>query len=303
MRKIIVTVGCSGSGKTTWATNFIEKNEGYLRVNRDAIRMQITASNSKILIKELEKLVSKILDEQVRTILNDGYNVIIDNTHLQKKYIDEILMKYNHLAEVRLVFFDKSASKCKNGVMQRDGFNTNVDYIDRQAQQYKKLREQITDLIYPVTNIKYKCDKKLPECIICDLDGTVSLYGNKNAFDRDFENDDINKPLVKVISGLCIDNDWPYDLIFFSGRNRKFRKQTEQFLNKALGVGAPYQLYMRDEKDMRRDSIVKMEMFENYIKGKYNPICVFDDRLQVIEEVWNKLGLFVFNCNQENKRF
>lgn len=27
------------------------------------------------------------------------------------------------------------------------------------------------------------------------------------------------------------------------------------------------------------------------------------DRLQVIEEVWNRLGLNVFNCNQNGKRF
>lgn len=47
---------------------------------------------------------------------------------------------------------------------------------------------------------------------------------------------------------------------------------------------------MRPQGDMRRDSIVKRELYENHIKGKYNVVAIFDDRPQVIRECWQALG-------------
>lgn len=38
MNNVIITVGISGSGKSTWSTNFIKENPKYLRLNRDDIR-------------------------------------------------------------------------------------------------------------------------------------------------------------------------------------------------------------------------------------------------------------------------
>ena len=57
------------------------------------------------------------------------------------------------------------------------------------------------------------------------------------------------------------------------------------------------ELLMRKADDVRKDSIVKREMYEEHIKGKYNVKFVFDDRPQVVK-TWRELGLFVFDCNQ-----
>ena len=51
-----------------------------------------------------------------------------------------------------------------------------------------------------------------------------------------------------------------------------------------------HDLFMRPEGDMRRDSVVKRELYEQHIKGKYNVLAIFDDRPQVIRECWQELG-------------
>jgi hypothetical protein len=38
----------------------------------------------------------------------------------------------------------------------------------------------------------------LPDAIICDLDGTLALFGDRNPYDRDFENDKPNIPTVST---------------------------------------------------------------------------------------------------------
>ncbi len=36
--KIIITRGIPGSGKTTWAKNFVKNNPNYIRISRDDLR-------------------------------------------------------------------------------------------------------------------------------------------------------------------------------------------------------------------------------------------------------------------------
>jgi hypothetical protein len=47
---------------------------------------------------------------------------------------------------------------------------------------------------------------------------------------------------------------------------------------------------MRDKGNNEKDSIVKRNMFEKYIRGKYFIEYVLDDRNQVVE-MWRSMGL------------
>ena len=49
-------------------------------------------------------------------------------------------------------------------------------------------------------------------------------------------------------------------------------------------------LLMRKDNDDRKDSIVKKEIYDNEILGKYNVLFVLDDRDQVVK-LWRSLGL------------
>ncbi len=80
-------------------------------------------------------------------------------------------------------------------------------------------------------------------------------------------------------------------IILLSGRMDTYRPQTESFLTKN---SVPHShLWMRAEGDMRKDSIIKREIYEREIAGKYNVLFVLDDRNQVVD-MWRSLGLTVF---------
>ena len=51
---------------------------------------------------------------------------------------------------------------------------------------------------------------------------------------------------------------------------------------------------MRSKGDHRSDTEVKKEIYDKYIKDKYNILCVFEDRDKVVK-MWRDEGLL---CNQ-----
>jgi len=50
---------------------------------------------------------------------------------------------------------------------------------------------------------------------------------------------------------------------------------------------------MRAAGDMRKDAIVKAEIFDREIRHRWDVTAVFDDRQQVVR-MWRSLGLTVF---------
>jgi len=300
-----ILIGISGSGKTTWAINWIASHPNYVRVNRDDLRSGLTGidkTNLKEYYKnpnlfKLEQAITKIQDHQVELLLSKRLNVILDNTNLDGEEVERVIAKFNHLADIELRVFETSLSKAMDRVLARDN-RKDTEYIKKQYKDYQKFVGTITSYNYRQTHprsILVEQDGSLPHCKICDLDGTLALFYGKNPFDRDFENDIVNEPVAKIM------NATDGEAIFFSGRKVEFEDQTRIFLKRA-GM-KEYKLFMRGDKDDRRDSLVKIDMYNEHIRDKYYVDFVVDDRLQVIEEVWNEIGLFVFNVNQGNRMF
>jgi len=50
---------------------------------------------------------------------------------------------------------------------------------------------------------------------------------------------------------------------------------------------------MRPAGDIRKDVLIKQEIYEREIKDKYNVLFVLDDRQSVVDG-WRSLGLTVF---------
>lgn len=140
---------------------------------------------------------------------------------------------------------------------------------------------------------------KLPEAIICDLDGTLALFGDANPYDRNFLEDVVNKPVLSIIQNF---SDM-HQIIFVSGRKSKFRKQTIQWLREQLGwltKDIDEFLFMpRADDDNRKDVIIKQEIYEARIKGKYNILFILDDRNQVVD-FWRSQGLTCFQVAPGN---
>lgn len=143
--------------------------------------------------------------------------------------------------------------------------------------------------LFPKVELQnYPRDPSLLDCILVDLDGTLALIKDRNPYDASTcENDEVNQAVAKVIKGVAME----YKVFFMSGRSDKYREQTERWLaNNALQFGP---VYMRKEGDFRKDSIVKKELFDEHIRGKYNVSFVMDDRTQIVK-LWRELGIICF---------
>lgn len=310
--KIQILIGVSGSGKSTYCYDFLRKNKGWARVNRDDVRQQLVGKLTQDYYRRpdltfMENLVSKVIHENIRLFILQGLNVIIDNTNLKQKFIKEFIDKYNHLADIQFKVFDEKEHVLTERLKSREGNEYKTDYILDQLKQFREIQKIYKDGQYlPKTYPQVANDPSLPRCVLVDLDGTLALFGDKNPYSRDFENDDINTPVYNVLVGWQYLNN-QHRIIFFSGRDSKYREQTVEFLEKKCILENKckfdYLLYMREEGDVRKDSIVKTEMYNKYIADKYHVEFVIDDRLQVCEDVWYKLGLFCFNVNQNLVRF
>ena len=87
MKKIILTRGIQGSGKTTWAKQWvIERPNDRIRINNDDIRNML----GKYWVPERESLVSQIRFNILRSAMFDGYNIVIDNMNLNDKEVADI---------------------------------------------------------------------------------------------------------------------------------------------------------------------------------------------------------------------
>lgn len=137
----------------------------------------------------------------------------------------------------------------------------------------------------------------MQKAILCDIDGTLSLRGDRGPYDwLKVGDDSMNEPIVKILDLFRCPYSI-YETILISGRDEICRKQTEYWL---LLNGIHYKdLLMRSENDNRKDSIVKKELYEKHIKDKYEVLCVFDDRQQVVD-MWRSLGLTCLQVAEGN---
>lgn len=113
MHKVIICRGLPSSGKSTYAKQWVlEDPEHRIRINQDDIRNML----GKYWVPSRENLVQYIQEEAIIEALDEGYNIIIDNTNMNKK----VLNKYIALFEIygmgyEIVykdFFDTPLSVC-----------------------------------------------------------------------------------------------------------------------------------------------------------------------------------------------
>jgi hypothetical protein len=129
----------------------------------------------------------------------------------------------------------------------------------------------------------------LPNVIICDIDGTLALMGDRDRYDPSTGEDLLNDPIANMLLVYNNQTVLPVDLILMSGREDKYRKLTEDWLHRH-GITHYKAFYMRKTGDFRKDYVVKKELYERYIKGTYDVLFVLDDRDQVVK-MWRESGL------------
>lgn len=80
MKKLYLPIGMIGSGKSTWAKQFIKDKPNTKIVGGDEIRFMFGGGNYEY-SPALEESIHKILYSATRILLADGYDVILDECY------------------------------------------------------------------------------------------------------------------------------------------------------------------------------------------------------------------------------
>lgn len=129
---------------------------------------------------------------------------------------------------------------------------------------------------------------------ICDIDNTIANHREvRGPFDEHLVHLDTPLPTINIIKALIATGD---KIVYISGRSDECYNGTIEWITKYIDDQPP-ELYMRKSRDFRSDDIVKLEIYQNFIRDKYNVLGVFDDRLKVVR-MWQNLGLWVYDVAQ-----
>jgi predicted kinase len=301
MKKVIIVVGISGSGKSTWAKQFCIENPTWLRINRDDIRKSMLSVTLQEYnnwpvdeFRKIESLVTKQHNSLLINALSDGWNVIIDNTHLKASYINEykkLLSEAFESFEISFKVFENSLEECISNDAKREDVVGKV-VLMRQVEMFMTLKKNIklhTEIFERESNIAVQ-NPALKSCVVVDIDGTVAKMNGRYAFDWDKVDQDLPKvEIIKLVKNL---KDSGSEIIFFSGRDEVSKSKTVEWICLHFGWDTTdFQIFMRPQNDQRKDSIVKFEMYNQFLKDKYFIEFILDDRNQVVDMWRRKLGL------------
>jgi predicted kinase len=294
-KQVIITIGLPASGKSTWAKELVKNEPGqWKRINKDDLRSMLDASDFS---GKNEKFVLKIRNDLILKSLDEGYNVIVDDTNIHQKHESAIRALVGNRAEISTKIFTTPLQECIRRDAERDA-PVGAKII---RMMYGQLKARFGDILDKESSFRVKvkdfsqnpafnknCD--LPDAIICDLDGTLALLNDRGPYDTEkCETDLLNIPVAEVLITFA---SMGTKIILCSGRDDDFRSHTERFLEK---YDVPHDLLlMRASGDRRNDALIKKEIYDAEIRDKYNVIFVLDDRDKVVRMWREELHLTCF---------
>lgn len=305
MASVYFTVGAQGSGKTTLAKK-IQEDKGFIRCNRDDLRKSLFGKYEGLSNKE-ERIVTETQIRIMHAALGNGRSVIVDDTNSSiiqlcdalegssyKKFVlfidtplDECLRR-NSLREEKIVP-DKiirrtHARTARGNWLQKN--KVTLEDTDRVFGSYK---------VYKIVEVNKQVktwhrQENRENAYVFDIDGTIAHNVTGRSF-YDLERVIEDKADDYVCNVLDTLHNVGYKIVICSGREDASREVTEKWLNKNK---IHYdELFMRKSHDHREDSIIKEEIFDNFINPHYNVLGWFDDRISVSRKV-SSLGLPLF---------
>lgn len=120
MSKVIICQGIQGSGKSTWALDYVTKEPTKrVRINRDSIRKMF----GKYWVLEREELCNEIEDKAIAYAMVRGFEVVIDDMNLNPKtlkHIKELVLNVDSNADIRYNLFNTPLTECVTRVEKRN---------------------------------------------------------------------------------------------------------------------------------------------------------------------------------------
>lgn len=281
MNKVIICKGLPGSGKSSWSKKMQAKFPGqYKRVNKDDLRAMLDDGKWS---KGNERFVVALRNEIILRALEDGKDVICDDTNLAPK----------HEAQIRELIKDKAIVEVKE-------FNTPIeDCIKNDLKRQHSVGEKVIRDMYRqfiLPKMKYAHRGNLPGAIIVDIDGTMAKMNGRSAYDWSRVGEDSpNYPVVQIVLDYMEKHSG--DVLFVSGRDGVCREATTQWLANLGCYG--FELYMRPPGNLEKDAVIKRRIFDEFIRDRYDVEYVLDDRDQTVE-MWRSLGLTCLQVDYGN---
>ena len=135
MSKIILCRGIQGSGKTTWAKQWVlEDPEHRVRFNNDDIRNML----GKYWVPSREHLVSDIKKDFMVSAMEFGYDIVIDNMNLNSKEVEY----YENLVDSTLGYINCYSLEYK------DFFTSLEICIERDSKRENPIGEEVIRKTY-----------------------------------------------------------------------------------------------------------------------------------------------------------
>jgi predicted kinase len=327
MRTVFILRGIPSSGKSSFAASLVAKEpKRWVRINRDDLRSMSVgpANNPHTGDKNREEFVREAKNNLLSAALKSGYDVILDDTHLVPQTVKKLHTFVESIGNVKVIekSFNVDVEEAIARDAKRSGFAHVGEKVIRDMARGAGLegRRKLPDreVYYPPIGCgdPLTINPDLPTAIMVDLDGTLAIIGDRSPYDAtDCDEKDLpNWPVIKTVLAMHAQG---VKIIFMSGRDVKYRPETVRFIEKYCRIPAnwafskenddrpkdipiSYELHMRGELDLtkvdqRKDSIIKEELFDAHVRGKYNVLYVVDDRNQVVRK-WREMGLTVFQC-------
>ena len=307
MQTVHIMSGLPASGKTLAARTLIDLHpERIRRVNLDDIRAMLDtgASGERQWSRELEETALTVQDAAVRAALDGGFDVVVDNTHV----VPHIPKRLKSVVrgDATFVVHDFTyvpIEECIRRDAQRTGVaHVGEEVIRKLAARHKSATKngwRLTDAWMndrPVVE-PYVPDLSLPSAILCDLDGTLALMGDRRGpydWSAVYE-DEVNWPVYMAMSAMY--ETYDDQIILLSGRDGICYDETKRWLRDNDLIH--HELHMREAGDTRPDDVVKAELFDKHIRPRFNVRLVLDDRDKVVA-LWRRMGLPTWQVNYGN---
>ena len=303
-KKLILTRGIQGSGKSTWARKWVEEDpEHRIRINNDDIRNMLGV----YWVTSREGLVSDIKKRAAQYAMYRNYDIVVDNMNLNPKEVkfwEDLVWAHNETVGNNSELKDKYDSY---EIEFKDFFIPLEECIRRDAMRSnpigeKTIREtwrrykhfiQTSEVERYVNNLKRYEGK--PKCIVIDMDSTVCFNMSKRPWYGEgaaegMVDDVPNTGVCDIIRQL----QEQYLIVVATGRDTSQEEVTKQWLARQ-GINVD-EYFFRTNGDYRKGVEIKKEEI-TAILAKYDIVAIFED-CEPIVQMYRDMGLTVLQPNK-----
>ena len=300
-KKLILMQGIPASGKTTWSKNWVaEDPKTRIRFSNDDIRNMLGV----YWVLSRESLVKSIKLDIIEKAMENNFDIVVDNMNLNPleiKLWEDIVNNWNTKNTIPYKIethqcFDVSLETC----IERDSKRVNPIGTGVIINTFKRYRQYIaTELNKKEVTSWKSINTCLKDAIIVDLDATLAFNTSGRPFWEQGCAEGIPKDVIDIrmrelLLSICACSECSFIVLTGKEDLPEIREATSSWLD--INWLHPTELIMRPKGDVSKGDLCKFNLYNKFIKDKYNVLAVFEDSKKCVD-MWRREGLL---CLQPN---